>query len=182
MTDREHDEGIRVLKWMLEQRYRARKRKIVLEKRLQNINREKSEEIGGPGYQPLPRSRQPEENTGAAGITFRMAEIEDRIYQQQEEVEKAIIQTMDILEYLPDGSVERDICEKRHIDNMAWREIEESIPMSHSQTYKHYAQALETLFKNPRVRKLIKDSTPTYRAWYSSRKFPQRNKSKRRQG
>lgn len=52
------------------------------------------------------------EKQGAASIILKMSDIEERIYTQKEEVEKAIVRVMDILDYLPQDSLEREICER----------------------------------------------------------------------
>ena len=49
---------------------------------------------------------------------------------QKAEIERSIVRVMDILAYLPVNSLEREICELRHIDMKSWRQISEQIPMS----------------------------------------------------
>lgn len=70
-----------VLEWMLGQYVRAKRRKKQLEVRLLEINAERDSPIGGQGYDPLPRSGG--NNEGAAGILMKLADIEDRIYEQK---------------------------------------------------------------------------------------------------
>ena len=74
-----------VLKWMLGQIKRARQRKKRLDDRLMEINAEHFAPIGGIGYDPLPRSGGV--GNGAASILFKLAEIEERIYAQKEEID-----------------------------------------------------------------------------------------------
>ena len=97
--DATNNEKADVLKWMLGQIYRAEKRKKQLDERLVRIAEERDAPIGGVGYRPLPRSSSGEGN-GAASIILKMSDIEERIYTQKEEVEKAIVRVMDILDYL----------------------------------------------------------------------------------
>lgn len=152
-----------VLKWMLGQVYRAEKRKHYLDDRLARIAAERDAPIGGQGYDPMPRSGS--NGAGAASILFKLAEIEDRIYEQKAEVEKSIVRVMDILEYLPINSAERDICELRHIDMMKWSEIQDDIPMSHSQVHKIYQRAINMLLSFPRVMKMVEDNRDDYVAY-----------------
>ena len=76
-----------VLEWMLGQYVRAKRRKKQLEVRLLEINAERDSPIGGQGYDPLPRSGG--NNEGAAGILMKLADIEDRIYEQKAKADKS---------------------------------------------------------------------------------------------
>lgn len=153
-----------ILKWMLGQRYRAEKRKRQLDERLSNIAEEREAPIGGIGYKPLPRSSSGEGN-GAASILLKMSDIEERIYAQKEEVEKAIVRVMDIIEYLPVESLEREICELRHIDMKPWQEIQGEIPMSRSQCNKRYNRAIQMLLGNGRILRMVEESEEDYAGW-----------------
>lgn len=159
----DHSEQRLILKWLLEQIMRAERRKRQLEERLIRISEERNSPIGSPGYQPLPRNGGG--NDGAASIIFKMAEIEERIYAQREEIEKAIARVMDILECLPVTSVEREICELKYIDMKSGRQIEEQIPMSHSQVSVHYNRALDMLLKDARVREMCESNKDAYWDW-----------------
>lgn len=152
-----------ILKWLLEQIIRAKKRKEQLEDRLIKINEERNAPIGGPGYQPLPRNEG--KNEGAASIVLKLAEIEDRIFAQKEEVDEAIVRVMDILECLPASSVEREICELKYIDMKSGRQIEDQIPMSHSQVSVHFNRALDMLLQDEHIRQICKDNEDAYLDW-----------------
>ena len=153
-NQQEKDQSADVLKWILGQTYRAKARKNLLDRRLKMINLERESPIGGRGYDPLPHSSGTSSN-GAASITMKLADIEEKIYHQKEEIDKAIVTVMDIMDYLPDGSLERDICEMRHIDLMRWQDIQEAIPMCRSQCYKRYNKAIALLLQNGRIRKIV---------------------------
>ncbi len=156
-------EDASVLKWLLSQRFRAVKREKRLDDRLQALNDEKKTPIGGQGYEAMPRSGG--NNEGAASFTFKIAEIEDRIYEQKEEVAKAIVRVMDIIEYLPVNSLEREICEMRHIDMKSWEYIQADIPMSRSQVNNRYNKAIDMLMENKRIKRLIEDHRAEYQSW-----------------
>ena len=74
-----------VLEWMLGQYVRAKRRKKQLEVR--------------QGYDPLPRSGGNSE--GAAGILMKLADIEDRIYEQKAKADKSMVSVATILNFLP---------------------------------------------------------------------------------
>lgn len=149
-----------ILKWMLGQIYRAEKRKKQLDERLMRINEERNAPIGGQGYEPMPRASSI--GNGAASILLKIAEIEERIYQQRTEIEKSIVRVMDILDFLPIDSIGREICELRHIDMMKWKEIEEEIPMSHSQVNKNYQKAIRQLLSFSKIRQMVNENRDAF--------------------
>ena len=153
-----------ILKWMLGQIYRAEKKKQQLDERLNSIADKRAAPIGGTGYKPLPRSSSGN-GDGAASIILKMSDIEERIYAQKEEIEKAIVRVMDIIDYLPQDSLEREICELRHIDMKPWQEIQDEIPMSRSQCNKRYNNAIKMLLNNGRILRMVDDNEGAYTDW-----------------
>lgn len=156
----EKKEQLDVLKWLLEQIFRAENHKKDLEERLLRINEERNAPIGGMGYDPLPRSSGT--GNGAASILFKLADVEERIYAQKEEVEKCIVRVMDILEYLPVNSLERRICELRYLDMKPWGEISKRIPMSRSQCHRRCNEGLEKILSHSRIQKMVQENTDAY--------------------
>lgn len=158
--DMNEDEKKSILKWLLGQRYRAKKRRAELERRLAEIVKERESPIGGVGYDPLPRGSS--QSAGAASITLKICDIEERIYKQKEAMDKAIVRVMDIIEYLPEDSDERRIFELHHLDGLSMRDTADAIPMSKSQTYNKYSEALESLMRFHKIQRMIEDG---YEAW-----------------
>lgn len=152
-----------ILKWMLGQAFRAEDHKKRLDERLKRINAERNAPIGGIGYEPVTKRKDP--GDGAASIIFQLADIEERIYQQKTEIEKAIVRVMTILEYIPITEVDREIFEMRHIDMMQWPDIEAAIPMSKSQCIRRYNAAIGKLLKNPRIQKMVSTNEKDYLRW-----------------
>lgn len=152
-----------ILKWMLGQAFRAEDHKKRLDERLKRINAERNAPIGGIGYEPVAKRKDP--GDGAASIIFQLADIEERIYQQKTEIEKAIARVMTILEYIPITEVDREIFEMRHIDMMQWPDIEAAIPMSKSQCIRRYNAAIGRLLKNPRIQKMVSANEEDYLRW-----------------
>ena len=110
-----------------------------------------------------------------------MSDIEERIYTQKEEVEKAIVRVMDILDYLPQDSLEREICELRHIDMKPWKDIQESIPMSRSQCNKKYNKAIEMLLNKGRIERMIEENEEAYTDWKLDKEWKMLKKSPEKQ-
>lgn len=149
-----------VLEWMLGQYVRAKRRKKQLEVRLLEINAERDSPIGGQGYDPLPRSGG--NNEGAAGILMKLADIEDRIYEQKAKADKSMVNVATILNFLPEESMEREICELRHIDGHEWGEIAEGIPMSKSQCHRIHKAAMCELLEFNYVKELVTENRESY--------------------
>lgn len=171
---------IDILKWLLDQIKRAENHKRQLDERLKRINAERAMPVGGIGYDPMPRNSGTGE--GAASIVLKLADIEDRIYEQKSEIEKAIVRVMDILDYLPVNSLEREICELRFIDLKKWEVIEAEIPMSHTQCNKIFNDALNTLLSFPRIRKMVDAAEDEYLAYTvnrENRELARKRKKKR---
>ena len=129
-----------VLKWMLGQAFRAEDHKRRLDERLKRINAERNAPIGGVGYEPIIKRKDPGE--GAASIVFQLADIEERIYKQKSEIEKAIVRVMTIIE-----------------------DIEAAIPMSKSQCIRRYNATIDRLLLNPRIQKMVKSNEKDYLLW-----------------
>ena len=59
---------------------------------------------------------------------------------------------MDVLEFLPQDSVEREIMEMRHIDCKPWNEIMRTIHLSRAPCFRRYSTGLEWLYTYKKVR------------------------------
>ena len=162
MNSPERDEQI--LKWMLRQVYRAEQRKKWLDERLETINARRNFPIMGQSYEAVGKGGGVSD--GAAEIPLKAAEIESRIYAQKAEIDASIILVMDILDYLPIGSLERIICEMRYIDMMKWRAISEKIPMTRSACNKYYKKAIQMLLQNSKVVEMINSHRNEYEEYF----------------
>lgn len=140
---------IEILKYFLGRIYRSDKHKSQLDARIRGIEAKRKIEGFPAGEDP-------------ASIRYWISDIEDRILEQKKEIDLAIAQVMDILDYLPMHSIERQICELRHIDFKPWGMISAEIPMSRSQVYRRYRMALDALLENQRVQAMMKEYEVEY--------------------
>lgn len=140
---------VEVLKYFLGRIYRSDKHKSQLDARIRGIKAKR--QVDG-----CPAREDP------ASIRYWISDIEDRILEQKREIDLAIVQVMDILDYLPIHSIERQICELRHIDFKPWGMISAEIPMSRSQVYRRYRMALDALLENQRVQAMMKEYEVEY--------------------
>lgn len=125
------------LKRYLSQYYRAKERQKILRERLADIRTE---------LDPAGK------NGRNTSLAIKMAEIEDRIAQQSEIGATAILDIMEVLEFLPQDSVEREIMEMRHIDCKPWNEIMRTIHLSRAPCFRRYSTGLEWLYTYKKVR------------------------------
>lgn len=152
-----------ILKWILGQYTRARRRKKELDERLRRLNEEKENPLSGHGYDAMPHGTP--SNDGAASILFKISDVEEKILQQQVTIEKAVVRVMDILDVLPENSEEREIAELFNIDNKSWDEIAEIVHKSKSQLHRDYNDACDIMLMNERVQRIISEQEGAYLTW-----------------
>lgn len=156
MVQQKSDAERYILKRYLSQYYRAKQRKRILEDRLNEIRAEiQHPSIRSSSSNGLPTGRRI--SSGAAALTFREAEIEDRIQQQREHEATAILNIMDILDFLPPDSMEKNILELRHIDCLSWNAIIRSVHLTRSPCNEYYNRGLEKLLTFKKVHSILAD-------------------------
>ena len=72
---------------------------------------------------------------------------------------KAVLHVMDMIDLLPQNSMERTVVEMRHIDCKPWEKIAQAVHMSRSRVFDYYNAALDTLLTYKRTEKLLGDYT-----------------------
>lgn len=136
------DDDKALLKRYLSQYYKAKKRQDLLKDRL---NRIKYELQHGCGKEPdLP-------------LTIKLSEIEDRISRQASIEAAAILDIMQVLDFLPVDSDEREVMELRHIDHKSWSEIRKTVYFSARQCHRIHESGLKILFGYKQVRQRLTD-------------------------
>lgn len=146
-----------LLKEYLNQYYAGRMRRSQLEKRLKNIQAEMAVPIGGYGYSPVNYGGTNKVGSGAASFVYRMSEIETRIEEQKNQVEKALLKIMDIMDFLEENSTERIVLELRFIDCKSWTVIEREMHLSRRSLFSYQDRALEKLLGFKKVRTIMKE-------------------------
>lgn len=150
------------LKYVLEQISRAERRKRELIERLLTINERRRDPLAAVNYVSVKTSRNAADNPGAAGVLFKLDEIENLIERQQAELEKATLRVMQLLELLPFNSLEREILELRYIDLMNIETITETVFLSRSQVHRRISSALDMLLELPEVNALLEECEEDY--------------------
>lgn len=148
------DEKRKKIRYYL-QRYRyCINRKKELETRLYEIKAEMQYPISAVSYDNS-SGQTFNVSTGAAAFTYRIAEIEDRIEEQQRKSVCELLAIMEVLDFLPAESVEREIIEKRFIDRLSWYKISNKMHMSRSRIAFYEKKGLDELMKYKRVQELV---------------------------
>lgn len=160
----EREDAREILKWMLGQVRRAEQHKKELMERLERINEDRKHPIKAVGYDPMPRSAGI--GDGAASILLKLADIEERIYDQRTEIENSIVQVMDIIDFIPQSDTARRIFELRHLDCLNFQDVADVIPMSKSRTYEIYNETIDKLLDFEKISQMCKENEDAYLEWY----------------
>lgn len=163
----EREDARDILKWMLGQVKRAEYHKKELLKRLERINADRENPLKSSGYDPMPRTMSV--GDGAASILFKLSEIEERIFEQRDEIDNAIVKVMDIIDFIPQGEIARRIFELRHLDGLNMGETADAIPMSKSRCYDIYNETIDKLLDFPKISLMVEENEADYLDWYISR-------------
>lgn len=150
------NEQRQLLKRFLSQYYRAKDRQATLRARLASLQAE----LRHPGVKVPPPDGVPSKtgvSNGAASLTLKIADIEDRIQKQIEIEARSVIAIMDVIEFLPADTIERDILEFRHIDCKPWDKIMDCVHLSRSPCFEYYNKALDKLLTYKKVRRILSD-------------------------
>ncbi len=127
----------RSLKKYLTRYFRAKEKRVILQERLRKLQRELQKQ-------------------GGLCASLSLSEIESRIQGQTDAMRKCTLEIMDVLELLPEESMERTILELRHIDCRPWEEICNTIYFSRSQCFRYYNKGLDALLAIDKVRRILR--------------------------
>ena len=145
------------VKEYLQQYHDAKAKKQILEERHRTLSADLRDPGVGSTYRTMPTSKRQAREGGAVSLVYRIAE--DRIGQQREAMAKAVLHVMDMIDLLPQNSMERTVVEMRHIDCKPWEKIAQAVHMSRSRVFDYYNAALDTLLTYKRTEKLLGDYT-----------------------
>jgi len=132
------------VKRYLQQYHTAKREMRILEERRRTL----SAELRGPSasdqWRSVPATKQARVN-GADAVVLKIADVEERIERQREDMACTVQGIMDLLDLLPAGSMERTVLALRHIDCKSWERIAADIHMSRSRAIDYYNAALAML-------------------------------------
>ena len=138
------------VKEYLQQYHMARERRRILERRHDVLARELKAPAPGSAYMTMPASHSTADSEGAVSV-------EERIEAQRIAMGRAVTMVMDLIDLLPENSMERTVVELRHIDCKKWERICKEVHMSRSRVNVYYNAALDIILSNARAQKLVQE-------------------------
>lgn len=127
--------SVDAIKGYLSQYQDAIRKRHVLERRLKVLGKEVSESAPMWGW--------------------RTDEYRERLASQAASVQACALQVMEVLDFLPVSSIEREVLEMRYIDGLSWERISITECLGRSTVFRKVDQAYSTLLEHQRVRELV---------------------------
>ena len=134
---------------------RCIRRKRALEHRRDEIIREFDYPLGSVNYDGMPHGNG--EGVGCAALSYRLDEINTRIKEQLDKSTKVLASIMDVIEFLPENSMERSIFEHRYIDRMSWERICNEVHLSRTPATKHWKKGLYELLEFKKIQQIVSE-------------------------
>lgn len=150
------DEAV-LLNQYLNQYRRCIGKKHSLENRRNEIMIEFNNPLTGIKYDGMPSGGWNPESVGCAALSFRLDEINTRIKDQIEKATKALADIMDMIEFLPENSMERAIIEHRYIDRYSWEKICRIESLSRTPATRYWRKGLYELLEFKKVKKILRE-------------------------
>lgn len=142
-------------------RYRKAENKVEeLRNRRDRLIEDMKHPLGTLNMSGLPSNNEP--GTGAASYIYRQSELEERIYAQEREAKKIMLQVMDIMDFLPVESENRSVLELKYLDGYKDNAIVKARFYSNRSTVSyHLANGLDELLNFAKVQKIIDEFEKT---------------------
>lgn len=83
-------------------------------------------------------------------------EVQKKIDEQIRSNAALLVQIKDVLNYLPENSIQRKVLDAVYIDGMSWIQVERHFNYSSASVKRYAAAGLDELLKYERIRELIK--------------------------
>lgn len=148
-------EEAKLLMKYLEQYSTCKSRKDRLEARRKTIIREFESPLSGINYDGMPKGNKI--SVGSASLAYRLDDINTLILQQKEKAAKLLLEVMNVLEFLPVGSLERDVLETRYIDCTKAQDVGKKLHISRSSAYHYTKDGLNKLLTFKKVQKILEE-------------------------
>lgn len=121
----------------------CKSRQNELKRRREQLEIELRNPLKGSGYSSMPSGRKTSE--GAAAIVLMIAEIEDDILVQHEDMVKRLLEITQVISEVPSETRGRRILELRYIDGCRWENICKKMYISRRQAQRDEKVALDRL-------------------------------------
>lgn len=131
----------------------CKRRKRELQQRRAELEEEMKNPLQSNGYSAMPSGRKIGE--GAASVVLMIAEIEDDILLQHEQMVKRLLEITKVIGEVPSGTRGRNILELRYIDGYRWEVICKKMYISRRQAQRDEKAALDRLLSMGWVRERV---------------------------
>lgn len=140
----------------LEQYKVCRFREKMLEERLSRVKFDQKHPLSGINMDGMPKGSTQGDGVPCS-LAIRVDEIERRISEQAEITQKTMLNVMEILDYLPENELERNILEARYIDCYSWNKTCRIVSLTRSPANEHLKAGLYKLLEFKKVQKILED-------------------------
>lgn len=130
-------------------------RKKELEGRRKEIEQEFNHPLKGVSYDGMPHGSG--ENVGCAALSFRLDEIDTRIKEQMAKAAKVLTEIMDVIDFLPENTIERSVIEQRYIDRKNWIQICRANHISKTPATRYWKKGLYKLLEFKKIQMLMEE-------------------------
>ena len=145
-----------LLKRYLEQYRRQLKKKDILRRRLENI---RLELLGTKGtrYSITPKSQTNAIGNEPLDFVIKCQDIEERMEAQRKNAMACMLKVLDVLDFLDNGSLEKEIMEYKYLDGKTWDAIPDIANKSRSQCIEYWNRGLNKLLEFGKVQALLEE-------------------------
>lgn len=130
-------------------------RKKTLEARRISILREFENPLSAINYSGMPKSNQI--SAGSASLAIKLDEIECKIIEQQNQAAKVLLDVIAVIDFLEDGTLEREVLEHRYIDCTNWERTCKKMHLTRTPANEYWRKALDKLLTFKKVQQIIKE-------------------------
>ncbi len=148
------DEAELLNQYLSQYKYCIGKKKS-LERRRAEIIQEFDSPLGAVKMDGMPKGSS--SGVGCAAISFRLDEIDTRIKEQIETSAKVLTDIMNVIDFLPENSLERSIIESRYIDRYDWNRVCRENHISRTPATKSWRKGLYMLLEFKKVKQILKE-------------------------
>ena len=129
-------------------------REKMLRERLLRVKYDQEHPISGINMDGMPKGNASSDGVPCS-LAIRIDEIERRIREQKEATKKTMLDIMDILDFLPENEIERNILESRYIDCSSWTKTCRILCITRTPANEHWKAGLYKLLEFKKVQKIL---------------------------
>ncbi len=130
-------------------------RKRLLERRRAEIIMEFGNPLKAVPMDGMPKGNRHRE--GCAALSLRLDEVDTRIKEQKENAEKVLVNIMNIIDFLPESSLERAILENRYLDRYNWEQVCRENHISRTPAMRKWRRGLHKLLDFKKIKQILEE-------------------------